>query len=105
MKMKRYAILTITFVWLFTNCKDKRGPWIIDPTNIILIQPKMENNGISDLALEQLKLYIIDEGKKIYDPGEFYKSQGNNFDLDDSLYLFKASNKYDSKLKIKEYYY
>ncbi len=94
--MKTNSIFLIIFSVLLLGCKDKKGSWLIDPTNIILLQPNIGNKYLPDSLSKKIKVFIVNsKGEKVYDPDS---DNSNNFDLDDSTFVFNASERYDSKL-------
>ena len=85
--MKTIISLSLCIVLLFSSC-EKKGGWDLNPTNRILLQPLVDERILTEQELTELKVYILDEnGNKKYDPG-----------YDDSLYIYRASEYYDSQL-------
>ena len=85
--MKTIISLSLCIVLLFSSC-EKKGGWDLNPTNRILLQPLVDERIRTEQELTELKVYILDEnGNKKYDPG-----------YDDSLYIYRASEYYDSQL-------
>lgn len=86
--MKKFTFIAFVFTILFSNCKDKKGRWILYPVNEVLLQPLFNGQPQADSILSTYKVYILNENnEKIYDPG-----------YDDSVYVELASERYDGIL-------
>lgn len=96
MKSVIYMIFILVGIALVPACQ-KDPHWILDPSNKFFLQMTHDGKAYTHDQLSQIKCFTMDSlFQRHYDPGFYFLP---SIDLDDSIYIYDAAERYNSKLQ------